>query len=204
MFAKSPAILKLLYPSLLWDISTDKKEIFLTFDDGPNPEITPWVLDCLKKYNAKATFFCVGENVCKYPDTQKKILEEGHSVGNHTYNHLKGWETNNNVYFQNIQKAKEYINSNLFRPPYGRIGPLQIKSIKKEYSIIMWSVLTYDFDNNISPEKCYKNSIELTKKGSIVVFHDSLKASKNLKYALPKFLAHFSNKGFTFSKLEMD
>ena len=201
MFAKSPTILKLLFPSLIWEVKTDKKEVFLTFDDGPHPDITPWVLDCLNEYNAKATFFCVGENVCKYPEVYEQILKNGHSVGNHTYNHLMGWKTNDDKYFQNVAMAEEYISSKLFRPPYGRISSSQIRKLKKDYSLIMWTVLTYDFDKSISKEKCYSNSISSSKNGSIVVFHDSIKASINLKYALPKFLEYFSNQGYTFQKL---
>jgi len=201
MLTKSPTILKLLFPSLIWEVKTERKEIFLTFDDGPNPDITPWVLNCLNSWGAKATFFCVGENVCKYPMVYEQILENGHSVGNHTYNHLMGWKTNDDKYFHNVDKASEHIDSNLFRPPYGRIKPSQIKKLKKDYSLIMWTVLTYDFDRNTSQEKCYSNSISSVKNGSIVVFHDSNKASDNLKYALPKFLEYFSNKGYSFEKL---
>ena len=201
MFAKSPTILKLLFPSLIWEVKTDKKEVFLTFDDGPHPDITPWVLDCLNEYNAKATFFCVGENVCKYPEVYDQILKNGHGVGNHTHNHLMGWKTNDDKYFQNVAMAEEYISSKLFRPPYGRISSSQIRKLKKDYSLIMWTVLTYDFDKSISKEKCYSNSISSSKNGSIVVFHDSIKASINLKYALPKFLEYFSNQGYTFQKL---
>ena len=201
MFAKSPTILKLLFPSLIWEVKTDKKEVFLTFDDGPHPDITPWVLDCLNEYNAKATFFCVGENVCKYPEVYDQILKNGHSAGNHTHNHLMGWKTNDDKYFQNVAMAEEYISSKLFRPPYGRISSSQIRKLKKDYSLIMWTVLTYDFDKSISKEKCYSNSISSSKNGSIVVFHDSIKASINLKYALPKFLEYFSNQGYTFQKL---
>ncbi len=201
MIVKSPYILRKLAPSLVWDIETTKNEIFLTFDDGPNPNITPWVLNCLDSYNAKATFFCVGENVCKYPQTFKSILNGGHSVGNHSYNHLNGWKTPNYNYYENINKARDIINSTLFRPPYGRITPLQIRKLKREYSIIMWSILSYDFDENISKEQCYNNSIISAKPGSIVVFHDNLKSSINLKYALPLFLDYFSNLGYSFKPL---
>lgn len=201
MMVKSPRIFKLLFPSLVWSISTDKKEIFLTFDDGPHPDITSWVLDCLSDYSALATFFCVGENVCKYPNVFNKILSNNHSIGNHTYNHLNGYRTSNNDYFKNIEKAQSLIPSQLFRPPYGRIKPSQIAKLKKQYKIIMWSVLSYDFNNNLDGEKCFTNSISSTENGSIVVFHDSLKASKNLKYALPKFLDYFSDRNYTFQKL---
>lgn len=201
MLVKSPTIFRKMFPELIWDVKTNKKEIYITFDDGPHPGITPWVLEILNKYNAKATFFCVGDNVRKYPDTYKLILDKGHGVGNHSYNHLNGWRTNNSDYVRNIEKAGQLIDSSLFRPPYGRITPSQIKQLKKNYSVVMWSVLTYDFDNNISKDKCFKNSIIATKSGSIVVFHDSLKSETNLRYALPLFLQHAADKGFIFSLL---
>jgi len=198
MFIKSPSIFKRIFPKLIWDISTDKKVIYLTFDDGPHPEVTPQVLELLDEFNALATFFCVGENVKKHPDTYSLILSKGHRVGNHSYNHISGWKSDNKDYFANIEKAGSLIKSELFRPPYGRITPSQIKVLSKKYSIIMWSVLTYDFDSKISKEQCLKNSIVKTKAGSIVVFHDSIKSEKNLLYALPMFLKHFSDKGFDF------
>lgn len=201
MIVKSPSILKKIFPDLTWEISTKAKEIYVSFDDGPHPEITPQVLKVLDQYDAKATFFCVGENVMKYPDTFRAILDRDHSVGNHSYSHLNGWKVSNSDYFENIEKAREIIESNLFRPPYGRIVPTQIKILKKKYSIVMWSVLTYDFDKKISKKQCLKNSIRETKPGSIVVFHDSLKSANNVLYALPLFLKHFSDKGFVFKSL---
>jgi peptidoglycan/xylan/chitin deacetylase (PgdA/CDA1 family) len=203
MIVKSPRILKNIFPSLIWDVKTTEKEIFLTFDDGPHPTITPWVLDTLSKYNALATFFCVGENVCNFKNTFEKIQHNGHSIGNHSYNHIKGWNTNDQQYTENVSKARELINSRLFRPPYGRIKPSQIKKLKNEYSIIMWTVLSYDFDNNIDEQKCFRNSISSEKEDTIVVFHDSKKAEKNLKAALPQFLEYFSKLGFKFSALPM-
>lgn len=201
MIIKSLSILKKIFPDLIWEINTKEKEIYITFDDGPHPEITPIVIKALDKYDAKATFFCVGENVMKYPDTFKLMLSNGHKVGNHSYGHLNGWKVSNNDYFENIEKANILIESNLFRPPYGRIVPSQIKILKKKYSIIMWTVLTYDFDKKVSRKRCLKNSITVTKPGSIVVFHDSLKSAKNLNYALPLFLKHFNEKGFVFKSL---
>lgn len=198
MFIKSLSIFKSIFPSLIWDINTNEKVIYLTFDDGPHPEITPQVLEILDKFNALATFFCVGENVSKYPDTFSLILSKGNRVGNHSYNHISGWKTSNKDYFESIKKADNFIKSDLFRPPYGRITPSQIKVLKRKYSIIMWSVLTYDFNSNISKEQCLKNSIVNTKAGSIVVFHDSIKSEDNLLYALPLFLKHFSGEGFNF------
>ncbi len=201
MILKSPAILKKIFPNLIWEISTKEKEIYLTFDDGPHPEITPLVLKALDEYDAKATFFCVGDNAMKYPETFKLILSKGHTVGNHSYDHLNGWKVSNNDYFVNIEKANKFIESNLFRPPNGRIVPSQIKILKEKYSIIMWSVLTCDFDKKVSKKQCLKNSISGTKSGSIVVFHDSLKSANNLFYALPLFLKHFNEQGFIFKSL---
>ncbi len=201
MFVKSPSILKKIFPNLIWDIKTYEKKIYLTFDDGPHPDITPGVLEMLDKYKAKATFFCVGDNVRKHPDTYELILARGHKVGNHSYSHKNGWKISNDDYFDDIEKADKLIRSNLFRPPYGRITPSQIKHLKKNYSIIMWSVLTYDYSKNVSKEQCLRNSIIKTKPGSIVVFHDSLKSANNLFYALPMFLKHFTDKGFVFSVL---
>ncbi len=204
MIAKTPFILKNIYPQLVWQVNTSKKEIFLTFDDGPHPVITPWVIDILSSYNAKATFFCVGENVSKYSSTYQMILRNGHSVGNHTYNHLKGWKSKNEIYFENIDKAASLISGSLFRPPHGRIKFSQINKLKAKYRIIMWTLLTYDFSNRINGELCFKNSISYTKPGTIVVFHDSEKAENNMKYALPRFLDFYSKMGYKFSSLPMD
>lgn len=202
MNVKTPFLVKFLLPKLVWEVKTIKKEIFLTFDDGPHPEITLKVLDILDEYKAKATFFCVGENVDKHPQTYSEILKRGHKTGNHTYNHLKGWVTKNKEYYQNIKKCAVIIDSNLFRPPYGRIGLSQISTLKNEYLIIMWSVLSRDFDRNVKPDECLRNAVSNSKKGSIVVFHDSLKSAENMLYTLPKFLDHFSKQGFSFPVLK--
>lgn len=203
-FVKSPFWLKKIYSDLFWEIPTKEKNIFLTFDDGPHPTITMQVLDLLKAYNAKATFFCIGNNVVKYPEVYKRIIDEGHALGNHTFNHLNGWETADELYLNDINKAMEYIDSNLFRPPYGRISRFQIQQLLKpkyQMKLIMWSVLSGDFDPNISAEKCLNNVLLSTKEGSIVVFHDSEKASEKMLYALPKVLEQFSKKGFNFEKI---
>ena len=202
MFVKSPSILKKLFPDLIWEIKTTKKEIYLTFDDGPHPKITSQVLNILDEFNVKATFFCVGENVEKYSDTFKQIINDGHRVGNHSYNHLNGWRTSKANYYSNIEKADNLIKSTLFRPPYGRISLSQIKPLSKKYSIIMWTILTYDYNKEVSKEQCLSNSIKNTKSGSIVVFHDSSKSKDNLLYALPLFIKHFLDKGYTFSLLQ--
>ena len=205
-FVKTPWWLKKIYPSYIWNIDTAEKIIYLTFDDGPHPVATPFVLDELKKYNAKATFFCIGKNVAEYPEIYKRILDEGHRTGNHTQNHLNGWQTNNDTYLNNIAEAANYIDSELFRPPYGRIKKLQAKKIgtaikNKEPKIIMWSVLSGDFDTTITKEQCLKNIVTNVKPGSIIVFHDSEKAYRLLEYTLPKALQILSEKGYQFEKL---
>lgn len=209
-----PFFLPKFYPSLLWRIATEEKEIYLTFDDGPVPGPTEFVLEELKKVSAKATFFCIGDNIRKHPDIFTKVLAEGHVIGNHTFNHLKGWSTALEKYLDNvllceeeIASQKSNINEGLraglgyFRPPYGRITPNQIKSLKEKYQIVMWDVLTHDYSKNISRNNCLNGSIRATRPGSIIVFHDSLKAERNLTYVLPKFLEHFSSLGFKFKSL---
>jgi len=206
-FIKTPRILERLFSSYTWRFDTDRKEIFLTFDDGPTPEITPFVLKQLKQYNAKATFFCIGKNIENHPEIFHQILSEKHSVGNHTQNHLNGWKTKNINYLNSVLKCEDVISnladktkeSKLFRPPYGRIKKSQAKEIlKRGYRIIMWNVLSADFDKSISKEKCLENVLKNTKKGGIIVFHDSLKASEKLQFVLPKVLEEFSKKGFSF------
>jgi peptidoglycan-N-acetylglucosamine deacetylase len=201
---KSPFFLPWLYTDLIWKIPNRKKKLYLTFDDGPVPEITEFVLTELEKVKAKATFFCIGDNVRKHPDVFGKIVKAGHTIGNHTFNHLKGWNTSVKTYVENVKLCdKELIIDNcqlpgsLFRPPYGRITRSQIKALK-DYKIIMWDVLTHDYSKNISPDRCLKGSVAATRPGSIIVFHDSLKAEKNMSYALPRFLDHFANNGFIF------
>ncbi len=198
---KTPYVAKLIYPSLVWDMPSSENKIYLTFDDGPHPAITPMVLKILDKYDAKATFFCVGENIEKYPDTFQLIKQSGHTVGNHSHNHLNGWKTSNSKYYKNIKKSKQLINSNLFRPPYGRISPAQIKHLKKEYKIIMWSVLSYDFDARVSKEECLNLSINNSAAGTIIVFHDSEKAKEKMLFAIEGYLKHFTKRGFEFALL---
>lgn len=200
---KSPFFLKKYYSNFVWKIPTAEKIIYLTFDDGPTPEITEWTLTTLKKFNAKATFFCIGANVVKYPEIFQKIINQGHAIGNHTHHHLNGWHTDKDAYFRNIKKCEEVVKSNLFRPPYGRIKKSQYELIKEDYKVIMWDVLSGDFDSKTSPEKCLSNVINKTTEGSVVVFHDSLKAADNLKFTLPKVLAHFAEQGYRFEKLEL-
>jgi peptidoglycan/xylan/chitin deacetylase (PgdA/CDA1 family) len=198
---KTPWWLKTLYPGCIWDIKTNEKNLYLTFDDGPAPLTTPFVLQQLKEYNAKATFFCIGKNVKDYFDLYSQMIEEGHKSGNHTYDHLNGWHTKDKEYFENIVKAKQVIDSNLFRPPYGKITHFQIariKAIKFQLKPVMWSVLSGDFDNQVSVENCFLNVTRNAKAGSIIVFHDSRKCYEKLQIVLPKVLQYFSEKGFQF------
>jgi peptidoglycan/xylan/chitin deacetylase (PgdA/CDA1 family) len=201
-FANSPFWLKWIYPTLIWHKSRKEKTVFLSFDDGPIPDVTPFVLNTLKSFNAKATFFCIGENVVKHPEIYKQILADGHSVGNHTYNHLKGWDTKNEIYLDNITRCAKLVKSNLFRPPYGRAKKSQLSVLNTQYSIIMWDVLSGDFDTKISPRKCLQNVLDHTKNGSIIVFHDSIKAFPRLEYALPLALEQLASKGFQFKSIQ--
>lgn len=193
---------QVLLKSLTWSIKTSQKEVFLTFDDGPIEGITPWVVDLLNEYNAKATFFCVGENVKKNCAVYNLLLSNGHSVGNHTMQHLNGWKYRNSVYYQDIKQAETFINSNLFRPPYGKIRPSQIYRLKKEFKIIMWDILTKDYDSEISGMECFEKVKRNVKPGSIIVFHDSIKAEKRLRIALPLCLEYLKNEGYIFSAIK--
>ncbi len=201
-------LFNMLFPKLFWNIPNQNKKIYLTFDDGPIPEITPWVLEILKEEHIKATFFCIGHNIKKHPEVFKQIISEGHAIGNHTFNHLKGWRTNSKKYLVNSEKCELEIEKHitletkLFRPPYGKITPKQVNLlIAKKYKIIMWDVLTYDFDATLNENECYLQTITNTKQGSIIVFHDSCKANKNLKATLLKTIQELKRKGFTFDVL---
>ncbi len=203
---KTPILLKAIYNRCIWHIKDNANSVYITFDDGPHPKATPFILEQLKKINAKATFFCIGKNVKEYPDIFQRIIDEGHSVGNHTYDHLNGWKTNNFTYFKNINKAHQLIKSNIFRPPYGRITHAQAIGIEKLFpkmKIIMWDVLSGDFDTDLSPEKCYQNVIETATPGSIIVFHDSDKAWARLEYVLPKFLEYGVLNKWKFKKINL-
>jgi peptidoglycan/xylan/chitin deacetylase (PgdA/CDA1 family) len=203
---KTPRLLKALYNQCIWHINEPANSVYLTFDDGPHPTVTPFVLDQLAQFKAKATFFCIGKNVVSHPEVYERVLAEGHAIGNHTHNHLNGWKTDNLRYFRNIKIAARHIQSNIFRPPYGRITYSQAEGLQRmnpHMKIIMWDVLSGDFDTELSGEDCLQNVIETAKPGSIVVFHDSEKAFDRLQYALPRFLAHCREQGWNLKKLNM-
>lgn len=198
---KTPGLIQGLFPNFIWRIPTDEKTVFFTFDDGPIPEVTPWVLEQLEYYNAKGTFFCVGENIEKHPDVFEMVKNAGHDVGNHTYNHLNGWATDKIPYFHNVRKCAHMVKSDFFRPPYGKIRPSQMEFLQRHYKIVMWDVLSADFDQDITKEQCLNNVLRSVKPGSIVVFHDSIKAWKNLRYVLPNALDILTAEGYQFKAL---
>ncbi len=200
----TPKIIQWLYPELLWHFPRDQKKIYLTFDDGPVPEATDFVLETLEAYNAKATFFCVGENVQKHTSIFNRVVDRGHQIGNHTHNHLNGRKVKNSNYMDNVAKCEEVFSDHLenpvklFRPPYGRIRNSQIRQLTPKQKIVMWDVLSGDFDLSLPKEVCLSKSISHTKNGSVIVFHDSLKTITTLRYVLPKYLEHFENLGYSF------
>lgn len=201
---KTPFFLPWLFPKYIWHKERGQRKIYLTFDDGPIPEVTEFVLKQLDRYQAKATFFCVGHNVEKYPTIFRRVVTAGHSVGNHTFHHVKGTKTPLATYLEEVQKGEEQLGAwsqSLFRPPYGRLTPSQAKAVKENYQIIMWDVLTGDYDARQSAEHCLSKSISVTREGSIVLFHDSIKSYATLQYVLPRYLAHFHNLGYTFEAL---
>jgi len=204
-FIKTPTFIKSIFSSQIWDIPNTEKNIYLTFDDGPIPEVTPWIINLLNQYHIKATFFCIGDNIHKHPDVFDLIKKNGHTIGNHTYNHLNGWKTSNPQYLNNIELCEKLLhgeNDKLFRPPYGKIKKSQNDLLqKKGYKIIMWDVLSADFDQTITPKKCLENVITNVTSGSIIVFHDSLKAQKNLEFALPKTIQYLLENGYKFKTL---
>jgi peptidoglycan/xylan/chitin deacetylase (PgdA/CDA1 family) len=207
-WVKTHWTIKKLFSNYIWDVPSTENKVYLTFDDGPTPEITQWTLNQLKNYNAKATFFCIGDNIRKYPEVFKEVVMDGHSIGNHTFNHLNGWKTNIQDYIVNaklFEKEFEKLsneNCQLFRPPYGKIKPSQSKILRgMGYKIIMWDVLSVDFDVTITPEKCLENVLQNVSSGSIIVFHDSIKAFQNLEYALPRTLEYLYEKGFVCEKI---
>jgi peptidoglycan-N-acetylglucosamine deacetylase len=208
-WVKTNWLIKRMFSNYVWNIPNNENKVYLTFDDGPTPEITEWTLAQLKSYNAKATFFCIGDNVRKFPEIYQRISHEGHSTGNHTYNHLNGWKTSTNDYIDNVklhQTERSKLNTEhslLFRPPYGKIKPSQSKNLRNlGYKIIMWDVISYDFDGKTAPEKCVENVLKNVQSGSIIVFHDSKKAFKNLEYVLPRTLKFLNENGFVCEKID--
>jgi peptidoglycan/xylan/chitin deacetylase (PgdA/CDA1 family) len=202
---KTPNLVKFLLRNWVWSFSSKDKVLYLTFDDGPTPEITNWTLNLLQEYNAKATFFCIGKNIEENPSIYQKIIEQNHSIGNHTNNHLNGFKTKNSTYIKNIEFSENNTTttSKLFRPPYGKITFSQAKKIRKKgFKIIMWDVLSADFDTTIDAEECLKNVVKNTQNGSIIVFHDSLKAQEKLQFVLPKVLDYYTSKGYCFKAID--
>ncbi|MBN2616658.1 MAG: polysaccharide deacetylase family protein [Bacteroidales bacterium] len=198
MRPQTPEFLHRFFPKMLWKEAVTGKEIYLTFDDGPHPKITPKVLNILAQFEAKACFFCVGDNVRKYPETFQQVRDAGHLVGNHTFHHLKGWGMTTEAYVEDVALCNELVQSPYFRPPYGRIKPAQVRALQKEYQLVMWSVITYDYDAKLKPEACLNKAIKHSGPGDIVVFHDSIKSEQNMLYALPRFLEYFSRQGYEF------
>lgn len=199
---KTPGFVQGLFPNFTWKIPNVENEIFLTFDDGPVPGTTAWILDLLETYNAKATFFCVGENVEKNPELFEEIKRKGHMVGNHTYNHLAGWSTDNIEYFHNIRRCAHLVDSPLFRPPYGKMKPSQVQFLQRHYQIVMWDVLSGDFDEEMTVDRCVNNVTRNVNPGSIVVMHDNYKSFDVLKEALPRILEELTEKGYVFKAIE--
>jgi peptidoglycan/xylan/chitin deacetylase (PgdA/CDA1 family) len=201
-FVKPPRWVRRISSGMIWRIPTDEKVLFLTFDDGPGPELTPWILAELVKFGAKATFFCVGENVTKYPESYKLILDGGHDTGNHTFHHLNGYKTGIGNYIRDVYKARKVIDSRLFRPPYGRIRPMAARILMPRFRIILWDVLSMDYDAQLDPKMVLYNVAREARPGSILVFHDNEKASENLRFVLPLILDHFSRQGYKFLPLK--
>lgn len=198
---RPPLLLRKIYPGALWRMKSREKKIYLTFDDGPVPGVTPAALSVLKQFNIKATFFCVGENVQKHPEVFQQVISEGHSIGNHTFHHVDGWNTSTRTYLREVQQCAEMFTSKLFRPPYGRMRPPQRKAIQRKYKIVLWDVLTYDFDKELNGEQCLQLALKNSREGSVVVFHDSEKAKERMLYALPKFIEKMKARGFEFGVL---
>ena len=202
-FVKTPGMFRHFFSKMLWRVPADEKVLFLTFDDGPVPEVTPWVLQQLEAYEARATFFCVGDNVRKHADLYQMVCAQGHTVGNHTFHHLNGWETEADVYLENAEQCRSLVDSPFFRPPYGRLTPSQSQSlVRAGYELVMWDVLSADFDRKLTGQQVFDNVRRHAMKGSVVVFHDSIKAWDRLEYALPATLAYFASQGYRFGGLD--
>lgn len=201
LIEQTPDFIRKLIPGAVWRLPQKEKTVYLTFDDGPIPEVTPWVLDLLKKYNIKATFFCVGDNVRKHPEVFKMLVSAGHSVGNHTFNHLQGFKVKSDKYVENVELADAYIRSNLFRPPHGHLRIRQGTRLSKKFRFVMWDVITRDYNRKLSGEYVLNVVKRYVRNGSIIVFHDSIKAEKNMKYALPRAIEFLLSEGYKFEKI---
>jgi peptidoglycan-N-acetylglucosamine deacetylase len=199
-----PKVVRILYPQALWRFKETGRTVYLTFDDGPVPEATPWVLSLLKNEGIKASFFCVGENVQKHPELFRQIIAEGHSVGNHTFNHVQGLKLNSDAYFANIEKADRLINSDIFRPPHGFLRRSQLSGLKKKYQLVLWDVLSRDFDRKLAPEQVVKNVMDFVRPGSVVIFHDSIKAKENMEQALTVVIEKLKEQGYTFKTIPFE
>lgn len=202
MYINPPKIIRKIFPTLIWELESDDS-VFLTFDDGPTPGVTEWILETLAKYDAKATFFCLGKNAEMYPELYQSILDAGHKIGNHTYSHQKGWKMSLEHYIEDVDFANYTLKTDLFRPPYGQIKPLQARKLSERYDLIMWNVLSQDYNTLISPKVCLRNVTKHVEAGSIVVFHDSQKAFKNMSYALPRTLDFLKEKGLKCSVIDL-
>lgn len=196
-----PCFLRSLYPDVIWRKETAEKSVYLTFDDGPIPEVTPWVLGMLDRYQVKATFFCVGENVKKHPEIYREVMDRGHRMGNHTHTHIRGFFTSKRNYLENVELASQYIDTRLFRPPHGELRRSQLRALKQQYEVVQWDVITRDYDRSISGERVFENVRKYVRNGSIIVFHDSLKAERNLRFALPRALEWLQQRGYSFNLL---
>ena len=201
MHFKPPKLIRRLMPALIWDMPVTD-EVYLTFDDGPTPEVTEWILDTLSKYGAKATFFCLGKNAEMHPELFQKIVDQGHKIGNHTYSHQKGWGMSLERYLEDVEFGNNFLKSDLFRPPYGRITPAQARRLSEHYSLIMWDIISREYSQWVSPRSCLHNVTRYVQGGSIVVFHDSRKAFRNLRYALPRTLQFLQDRGLKCVTLE--
>lgn len=203
MRIRPPRIIKKLYPDFIWRIEDDPDGVFLTFDDGPTPGITEWILSTLRKYNAKATFFVLGKNVELYPDLHQMILQEGHKVGNHTYSHQKGWGMPLERYLEDVDCAHGLVQSELFRPPYAQVTPSQMRMVARNYKIVMWDIVSRDYNPKLSPQSCLEGVVKHIRPGSIIVFHDSQKSFRNMSYALPRVLEKIREMGLRCKILEL-
>ncbi len=203
MYIRPLKFLKRLFPTFIWSFPDEKEGVFLTFDDGPRPEMTPWVLDQLDKHNAKATFFCLGKNVEMFPELFEEIKRRGHAVGNHSYSHIKGWGLDTGHYLRDVDYAESFIGGNLFRPPYARIRPRQARVLSERYNIVMWNIISRDYSKRITKRQCVSGVIKHLHPGCVVVFHDSVKSARNLWYALPRVLDFIDEKGWCCKKIEL-